>query len=123
VYVREDYPPEVESRRRVLRPILTKAKKMEAYKGKCRLSHDKLIVKLKTFTVEPINNLDKLPADLSPRSSAERENDNVIVFFTQGSPLFIMHLLLRTMSGTLAMSSIYNPPKLNYLMTTVHMLE
>lgn len=91
VYVREDYPPEVESRRRVLRPILTKAKKMDAYKGKCRLVHDKLILKGKTYTVEPINNLNGLPAELCPRSLAEKENDNVIVFFSQGSPLSNFH--------------------------------
>jgi ribA/ribD-fused uncharacterized protein len=91
IFVREDYPPEVESRRRVLRPILTKAKKRDTYKGKCRHRQDKLILKGKTYTVEPINNLDELPSDLCPRSAAEKGNDNVVVFFSQGSPFSNFH--------------------------------
>ena len=91
VFVREDYPPAVENRRRILRPILSKAKKIDAYKGKCKLMRDKLILKGKTYTVEPVNNLDELPLDLSPRVTAERENEDVIVFFTQGSPFSNFH--------------------------------
>ena len=91
IYVHEDFPPEIEERRRILRPIFNKAKKMHEYRGKCRLSFDKLILKGQTFTVAPLNNLSKLPLDLQPRASAEKENDSTIVFFTQGSPLSNFH--------------------------------
>ena len=91
VFVREDFPSEIETRRRVLRPIFNKARKMPQYRGKCRLSLDHLIIDGKCYMVEPNNNLHQLPAELQPRASAERENDEVIVFFTQGSPFSNFH--------------------------------
>ena len=66
VFVREDFPSEIENRRRVLRPIYNKARKMDKYRGKCRLVYDKLLINGKAYTVEPKNNLDSLPHDLNP---------------------------------------------------------
>lgn len=86
VFVKEDFPPEIEERRRVLRPIFNKAKNMDKYKGKCRLNIDKLIIDGYTYTVAPVNNLEKLPQELNPRKSAEREDAKTVVFFTQASP-------------------------------------
>lgn len=86
VFVKEDYPPEIEDRRRMLRPIFNKAKKMDIYKGKCRLNIDKLTIDGYTYTVAPVNNLEKLPQELNPRKSAEREDAKTLVFFTQASP-------------------------------------
>jgi ribA/ribD-fused uncharacterized protein len=91
IYIREDFPPEIDMRRRILRPIFNKARKMPHYKGKCRLNLNKLFIDGKYFTVEPINNLKELPTDLQPRAAAERENEEVIVFFTQGSPFRNFH--------------------------------
>ena len=71
VFVREDFPPEIEDRRRILRPIFNKAKKMSEFKGKCRLTCDKLVLLGKTYTVAPVKNLDKLPDSLNPRIAAE----------------------------------------------------
>ena len=91
VYAREDFPDEIEERRRILRPIFNRARKSTKYKGKCRLTRDKLVILGQTYTVRPKNNLDKLPPDLNPRKSAERENENVLAFFTQGSPFSNFH--------------------------------
>lgn len=91
IYVKEDYPPEIEDRRRVLRPILKKARSMTEFKGKCRLTVDKLILDGRTFTVAPFNNLNKLPKALQPRETAEKANEVAIVFFTQGSPFSNFH--------------------------------
>ena len=91
VFVQEDYPLEIEERRRTLRPIFNKAKNMPQYKGKCRLTVDKLVLKGQTFTFKPVNNLDKLPNELSPRKAAERENDKILAFFTRGSPFSNFH--------------------------------
>jgi ribA/ribD-fused uncharacterized protein len=91
VFVREDFPAEIEDRRRILRPIFNKAKNMSEFKGKCRLTYDKLILQGRAFTVAPMNNLDKLPACLHPRASAEKQNANTVVFFTQGSPFSNFH--------------------------------
>ena len=86
VYIREDFPAQIEDRRRILRPIFNKARKLDAYKGKCRLTYDKLVIDGKTFSVAPINNLHKLPQNLQPRTMAERHTDDTMVFFTKGSP-------------------------------------
>ena len=91
VFVKEDYPQEIEERRRKLRPIFNMARNNEAYKRKCRMTVDKLVINSQTFTVAPINNLDKLPADLNPRKAAERENEEVLAFFTQASPFSNFH--------------------------------
>jgi ribA/ribD-fused uncharacterized protein len=91
IFVREDYPEEIENRRRVLRPIFNNARKMQKYKGKCRLTVDKLIIDSRTYTVAPLNNLDKLPADLNLRKSAEREDERSLAFFTQSSPFSNFH--------------------------------
>ena len=40
VYVREDFPSQIEDRRRILRPIFNAARKFPEYKGKCRLVCD-----------------------------------------------------------------------------------
>ena len=100
VYAREDYPPEIESRRRMLRPIFNRAKNMEKYKGKCQLSIDKLVINGRTFTVEPVSNLDRLPPELNPRKTAERENDEVLAFFTQFSPFSNFHPASFRKNGT-----------------------
>ena len=91
VFVREDFPVEIENRRRVLRPIFNKARKSEKYKGKCRLIYDKLVLQGKSYTVAPKNNLDTLPLELQPRRAAERENESTIVFFTLASPFSNFH--------------------------------
>ena len=91
VFVREDFPEEIENRRRVLRPIFNKARKSEKYRGKCRLMYDKLIIHGKAYTVAPKNNLNTLPLDLQPRVAAERQNENTIVFFTLSSPFSNFH--------------------------------
>ena len=91
VFVHEDYPTQIEDRRRLLRPILNKAKKMTEYAGKCRLIEDKLMINGKVYTAGPTNNLHTLPKVLHPRNAAEKSNDDVHVFFTQGSPLSNFH--------------------------------
>ena len=91
MYASEDYPPEIEERRKVLRPIFNKAKRMDAYKGKCRLVADKLIIKGKAFVLQPVNNLADLPDELCPRKAAEKENEEILAFFSQGSPFSNFH--------------------------------
>lgn len=86
VFAREDYPDEIEERRRILRPIFNRARKSDKFRGKCRLTRDKLIILGQTYTVRPRNNLHRLPPELDPRKSAERENEDVLAFFTLGSP-------------------------------------
>ena len=44
VYIDREFTPEIENRRKILRPILRKARGMEKYKGKCKLDEDKLVI-------------------------------------------------------------------------------
>ena len=99
VYVHEDYPEEIENRRRLLRPIFNQARKLPKYKGKCRLTVDRLVIDGKTYTAAPVRNLDKLPEDLNVRKIAEREDDETLAFFTQSSPFSNFHHAPFTKNG------------------------
>ena len=91
IFVNEDYPAEIQDRRRVLRPIFNAARRNTKYQGKCRLVDDRLIILGQAYTAAPIRNLDKLPDDLNPRKLAEREDDETIAFFTRASPFSNFH--------------------------------
>ena len=85
IYVHEDYPTEIDDRRKILRPILNMALQKNEYKGKVYMAVDKLIVNKKAYTVRPKYNLDELPVNLNPEKLCEKRNENTIVFFGQGS--------------------------------------
>lgn len=85
--VREDYPAEMERRRKQLLPILRAAKMIKKYKGKCKLVRDKLVVDKKVYTVEPDDNLNELPDELNPVKVSQKVDDTCLVFFGQHHPL------------------------------------
>ena len=87
IYVNEDFPPEIQERRRILRPILKKGIRGN-YKGKISLSYDKLIVNGKAYTA---SNLHELPVDLNPQETCQRSNDDTVAFFGLHSPLSNFH--------------------------------
>lgn len=84
VYLGEDFPLEVEQRRRVLLPVFFKAKNTAAYQGKVMLRNDKLIINKVSYTADDLH---KLPQDLNPASLATRQNEEVLVFQGAISPL------------------------------------
>ncbi len=79
--MREDFPKEIVDRRRLLNPIVKKAKEegMEAW-----LSVDRLILGGKSYTVD---NLDTLPKPLQPEEVFTKRSDHHTAFFTKNSPL------------------------------------
>ena len=91
IRVREDFPDEIEDRRRVLKPILYMAKKNGSYRNKVHLSVDKLIVNNRAFTFAPKNNLNELPEDLKPEKAAEVEDETTLAFFGQNSHFSNFH--------------------------------
>ena len=91
IYVNEDLPPEIDDRNRELRPIAKIASKLNEYKGKVRLDRGKLIVKGKTYTVRPTNNLHELPDDLNPIKLTTREDADNIAFLRSLNPLSNLH--------------------------------
>lgn len=91
VKIHDDYPPEIEERRRALKPILKAALGIDHYKGNTFLSVDKLIVNKTTYTYAPIYNLDQLPEDINPASVCEKRDEDTLVYFGIGSPLSNFH--------------------------------
>lgn len=85
ISVAEDYPQEIEERRRKLYPIMkmAKAKKMEA-----SLSYDKLIINSQVFKVDTLS---RLPDGLKPADIAAVKDDNFTFFFGRECPLSNFH--------------------------------
>lgn len=80
VYVSEDLPDEWLERRKLLRPILQKAKELPQFRNSSFLTRDKLIIKGKSYTVAPFNNLKDLPKEIVPAEACERRDANTIAF-------------------------------------------
>ena len=81
IFIKEDFPKEIEDKRRILRPVLQKALSSgkEAF-----LNVDTLIIDKMRYTV---NDLSKLPRDLHPENIATVELGNMLLFFGGQSPL------------------------------------
>lgn len=84
IFIKENFPKEVEEKRRKLIPCLQKARTLPQYNGKCWLVKDKLIIDGKTYTVDTIH---ELPSPLNPESIYTPTKDGVTLFYTQMSPL------------------------------------
>jgi len=76
VYISEDYPVEIEQRRKDLYPIASAANRIPEFRRKVRVSADKLVVNSKTYTV---TSLHTLPALLQPMKLSERSSDTLLV--------------------------------------------
>ncbi len=87
IYVNEDFPSEINDRRRALRPILQYANSKPELRGQVKMPVDKLIYKHKVYTVAPINNLHELPDEINLSKCFEREDDNVVAFLGPGTAL------------------------------------
>ena len=88
IYVNEDFPYEILQCRNILRPILKLGLQQEHYKGKIKLSYDRLMVEGKAYTIA---NIHELPNDLNPRSTCEKSNEHAIAFFGLHSPFSNFH--------------------------------
>ena len=84
VFVKENFAPETEAKRRIFYPIM-KAARQQADIKKCTLTHDgKLVLNSQVYTV---NDLHKLPNNLKPEALCEQHGENAVVFFGRHSPL------------------------------------
>ena len=84
VYVNVNYPPEIEQRRSILRPILKQALAIPKYRGKVSLRYDKLVIYGKEYS---LGNLKDLPADLKPEATCEVSNTDNIGYLGIHTPL------------------------------------
>ena len=88
VFMTQDYPVEIQSRRRRLIPIFKKAKSMEDYRNDTYIHHDKLTIKGVTYTV---NNIHTLPRELNPVMLSTRRDGDTIFFWSANSPFSNHH--------------------------------
>ena len=88
IYINEEFPLEVKHNRDKLRPIWKLAKRQSAYRDKCKLSGDRLVINRITYT---INDLHTLPEDLAPYKSVQQENREFIAFHGEHSPWSNFH--------------------------------
>ena len=88
IYLDKEYTPEVERRRRLLRPILKAARNLAEYEGSCRMEDDRLVINGKHHTIE---NLDQLPEKLNVFNITSCSNETTIGFFGELNPLSNFH--------------------------------
>ena len=80
IYVERQYCEETEYERRRLRPILTAARKLEEYRGKCRMEGTDLIIKGKCYNC---SNLQELPENISGASVSSRQDATHYGYFSE----------------------------------------
>ena len=95
VYVDKAYTAEVESKQRMLRPILQAARQIPAYQ-RCKLEADELVIQGKHYTVDKLN---KLPSELNVFNLTSKSNESTIGYFGELNPLSNFHLALFTVNG------------------------
>ena len=97
VYVDREYTEQVENNRRILRPILRAAKRLEPYKMKSKLDGDTLVLQGNRYTVD---NLHTLPMELNGYTVSSQTNDDTIGFFGALNPLSNFYKSSFIYSGT-----------------------
>ena len=88
IYVDNEYPPHIKRCRDRLRPILKLAKKNQTYRDKSKLENDKLVINGTRYT---LNDIHKLPEDLSAYKAADKQNEEYLAFHGEFSPLSNFH--------------------------------
>ena len=102
IYVDEAYPDLIKQKRASLRPILKYALKTEGYKGKCKMEHDRLIIKGIKYTTDTLH---KLPEDIAPYKANQKSNHKCLIFHGQHTPLSNFHHSPFNIEGTKFTSS------------------
>ena len=88
VYVDREYSSTTEAERKRLRPILQAARRLEEYRGLCKLEGTELIIKGKKYSFEKLHDL---PANISTQVVSSRQNEQYYGFFGEFSPLSNFH--------------------------------
>ena len=83
IYANDECPLHVKKIRDRLRPVYRMAKGMPEYKDNCKMKGEKLIINGTSYAVE---DLGKLPTNLSAYLVAEKSDTETIVFHGQLSP-------------------------------------
>lgn len=92
IRVEEDFPEEIEKKRRILKPIMHTANNIIVngrHKYYASLRADKLNVNGRLYTTESVQNL---PNEINPITVATPSRNNITAFFGRDSPLSNHHL-------------------------------
>ena len=88
IYVEKQYSEETEYQRKRLRPILSAARRLSEYRGKCTMDGTYVKIRGKKYNWD---NLHELPENLSPHVVSSRQNANYYGFFGEMNPLSNFH--------------------------------
>ena len=91
-----EYCQETERERQYLRPILKQCRRLDDYKGVCKMEGTTLKIKGKRYTRE---NLHQLPEEISAFASTSKSNDNILGFFGELNPLSNFHVCFFEWNG------------------------
>ena len=89
IFVDRCYCDVSEYERKRLRPILSAARRLEEYHGKCRMEGKELYIKGKYYSSK---NLDELPQNISTLAVSTRQDANYYGYFSEFNPLSNFHL-------------------------------
>ena len=101
VYADKQYSEDIENTRRILRPVIRKARKGK-YKGLCRMERDEVIIEGRRYGLK---NLHQLPKDISTFKCTSEETEDSIGFFGELNELSNFHPCMFTVNATTYSSS------------------
>ena len=102
VFVDKEYSKATECERRLLRPIIKAARRLENYKGLCRLDGPQLVIDGKRYNRD---NLHTLPDDLDTTTLCSKTNEKVLAFFGELHPFSNFHQCSFSLEGNIFHSS------------------
>ena len=88
VFIDKEYSKSTEKERRLLRPVIKAARRLDKYKGVCRLEGPQLVIEGKRYHRQ---NIHTLPEDLNPMDVTSRCDDETVAFFGELNPLSNFH--------------------------------
>ena len=84
IFVDKQYSNETEYEQKRLRPILSAARRLKEYRGRCKLEGTDLVIRAKKYNW---NNLEELPQNLSTHTVSSRQDTLYYGFFGELNPL------------------------------------
>ena len=88
IYIDKEYSKATEKERHLLRPVIKAARRIDKYKGACRLDGPQLVIEGKCYYCQ---NIHTLPNDLNPMEVTSKSNEEVFAFFGELNPLSNFH--------------------------------
>ena len=89
IFIDKEYSKSTEKERRTLRPIIKAARRIDKFKGICKMEGPNFVLDGKKYHRQ---NLHTLPNELDPSKVTSRSNDETHAFFGELNPLSNFHL-------------------------------